>query len=268
MGTRIPKVQEMIKAFFNGKELCKDINPDEAVAYGAAVQAAIVSGAGTEEVQNMLLLDVAPLSLGIEMTGNMGEKLIERNSTIPTNKHKDFTTAEDYQEYVDIKVYEGERTMVRDNNFLGKFTLKGLPKTLRGVPKIRVTFNIDTNGILNVEAVDTKNNLKGQIQIENEKGRLSQREIEQMLSDAETYKQQDTLTRAEMVARESLKGYMNRLRKSMDEFDETKLSQRNRDSILNKFSDIDKWLNGAGEKSTKQECEEKQKEVEAAWNTI
>merc|ERR1711920_1068887 len=137
---------------FNGKQLCKDINPDEAVAFGAAVQAAIVSGCGSEDVQNMLLLDVAPLSLGIEMSGGMMEKLIERNSTIPTEKSKDFTTAEDYQQYVDISVYEGERTMVNDNNYLGKFTLKGLPKTLRGVPKIKVTFGIDSNGILLVQA--------------------------------------------------------------------------------------------------------------------
>merc|ERR1719486_1759347 len=168
--TRIPKVQSLISAFFNGKELCKSINPDEAVAYGAAVQAAIVSGSGTEEVSNMLLLDVAPLSLGLEMAGGMMQKLIERNSTIPTNKSQDFTTNEDYQDYVDITVYEGERAMCKDNNYLGKFTLKGIPKTLRGVAKIKVTFNIDSNGILTIEAVDQKNNLKGQIQIENEKG--------------------------------------------------------------------------------------------------
>merc|ERR1712217_909595 len=148
--TRIPKVQQLISEFFGGKELCKSINPDEAVAYGAAVQAAIVSGSGTEETANMLLLDVAPLSLGIEMAGGMMQKLIERNSTIPTNKSQDFTTTDDYQDYVDISVYEGERPMVKDNNFLGKFTLVGLPKTLRGVPKIRVTFNIDSNGILEV----------------------------------------------------------------------------------------------------------------------
>merc|ERR1740129_756992 len=135
--TRIPKVQQLVSAFFNGKTLCKTINPDEAVAYGAAVQAAIVSGSGTAEVQNMLLLDVAPLSLGIETNGGVMQKLIERNSTIPTNKHQDFTTAEDYQDYVDIGVYEGERTMVKDNNYLGKFTLSDIPKTLRGVPKIK-----------------------------------------------------------------------------------------------------------------------------------
>mmetsp|Transcript_144332 Transcript_144332/g.462358 ORF Transcript_144332/g.462358 Transcript_144332/m.462358 type:complete len:683 (+) Transcript_144332:117-2165(+) len=266
--TRIPKVQQLISEFFNGKALCKDINPDEAVAYGAAVQAAIVSGAGSEEVQNMLLLDVAPLSLGIEMSGGMMEKLIERNSTIPTNKSKDFTTADDYQEHVDINVYEGERTKVKDNNFLGKFTLKGLPKTLRGVPKIKVTFNIDSNGILTIEAVDQKHNVSGTIQIENEKGRLSQREIERMLADAETYKQQDGMARDEMVARESLKGYMARLRKALEDFDESKMSQKERGMIVVKLADVDKWLKNAGDKSTKQECEEKQREVECAWNVI
>merc|ERR1711920_55880 len=142
-------------------------------AYGAAVQAAIVSGQGTEEVENMLLLDVAPLSLGIEMAGGMMQKLIERNSTIPTNKSQDFTTAEDYQDYVDIQVYEGERAKVLDNNYLGKFTLKGLAKTLRGVPKIRVTFNIDSNGILEVTAEDMKTHNKTDIKITNEKGRLT-----------------------------------------------------------------------------------------------
>jgi len=266
--TRIPKVQQLISAFFNGKTLCKSINPDEAVAYGAAVQAAIVSGSGTEEVQNMLLLDVAPLSLGLEMTGGMMEKLIERNSTIPTNKSKDFTTAEDYQEYVDINVYEGERTMVKDNNFLGKFTLKGLPKTLRGVPKIRVSFNIDSNGILTIEAVDSKNDLRGKIEIENEKGRLSQREIERMLSDAETYKQSDGIAREEMVARESLRGYMVRLRKSMEDFDEAKLPTRDRERLIVKFEEVEKWLQTQGDKSTKHECEEMQQTVETAWNTI
>eukprot|EP00449_Zooxanthella_nutricula_P014457 CAMPEP_0198540996 /NCGR_PEP_ID=MMETSP1462-20131121/53508_1 /TAXON_ID=1333877 /ORGANISM="Brandtodinium nutriculum, Strain RCC3387" /LENGTH=689 /DNA_ID=CAMNT_0044271139 /DNA_START=59 /DNA_END=2128 /DNA_ORIENTATION=+ len=266
--TRIPKVQQLISDFFNGKSLCKDINPDEAVAYGAAVQAAIVSGAGTAEVQNMLLLDVAPLSLGLEMAGGMMEKLIERNSTIPTNKSKDFTTADDYQEYVDINVYEGERAMVKDNNYLGRFTLKGLPRTLRGVPKIKVTFNIDSNGILTIEAVDNKNHLSGSIQIENEKGRLSQREIERMLKDAETYKDQDSLARDEIVARESLKGYISRLRKSIDDFDESKMARKEREMILTKLHEATKWLETTGERSTKKECEDKQKEVESAWNII
>merc|ERR1711972_445853 len=139
----------MIQAYFNGKELCKSI----------------VSGNGGVDVENMLLLDVAPLSLGIETAGGMMQKLIDRNSTVPTEKSQDFTTFEDYQDYVDISVYEGERQLVKDNNFLGKFTLKGLPKTLAGVPKIQVTFNIDTNGILTVSAIDTKTKTKSDIEI-------------------------------------------------------------------------------------------------------
>jgi len=266
--TRIPKVQEMIKAFFNGKELCKDINPDEAVAYGAAVQAAIVSGTGTEEVQNMLLLDVAPLSLGIEMAGGMMQKLIERNSTIPTNKSQDFTTAEDYQDYVDIQVYEGERAKVKDNNYLGKFTLGNIPKTLRGVPKIKVTFNIDSNGILEVTAEDTKSHQKSQIQITNEKGRLSQSQIEAMLEEAEKYKDEDELARGEMVAKEALKVYMTRTRKALEDIEESKITKRDRERLETKLEEVDKWLEKGSAKAGKEDFEAKQKELESAMNAI
>jgi L1 cell adhesion molecule like protein len=266
--TRIPKVQELIKAFFNGKELCKDINPDEAVAYGAAVQAAIVSGTGTEEVENMLLLDVAPLSLGIEMSGGMMQKLIERNSTIPTNQSQDFTTAEDYQDHVDISVYEGERALVKDNNYLGKFVLKGLPKTLRGVPKIKVTFNVDSNGILEVTAEDMKTHRKGEITITNEKGRLSQWQIEKMLEEAERYKEEDDLTRGEMMAKEALKGYMARTRKAMEDIDQEKVLKRDRERLDKKLEEVDEWLDMASAKASKEDFEVKQKELESYMNTI
>jgi len=266
--TRIPKVQELIQAFFNGKELCKSINPDEAVAYGAAVQAAIVSGAGTEEVQNMLLLDVAPLSLGIEMAGGMMQKLIERNSTIPTNKSQDFTTAEDYQDHVDIQVYEGERAMVKDNNYLGKFTLQNLPKTLRGVPKIKVTFNVDSNGILEVSAEDTKTHQKGEIQITNEKGRLTQAQIEKMLVDADTYKEDDDLARGEMMAKEALRTYMARARKALGDIDESKIMKRDRERLEKKLEEVDEWLDKGAAKAGKEEFEGRQKELESAMNAI
>merc|ERR1711972_1007890 len=258
----------MIKAYFNGKQLCKDINPDEAVAYGAAVQAAIVSGTGSTQVQNMLLLDVAPLSLGLEMHGGVMQKLIERNSTIPTDKSQDFTTAEDYQEDVDIKVYEGERTFVKDNNYLGKFTMKGLPKTLRGVPKIKVTFKIDSEGILTVSAIDQKNNLESSIQIENEKGRLTQKEIERMLEEAEKYKHQDGLSREEAIARESFRGYLIRIRKSLDDFDDSRLPPRDRERIQKKVNEMNDWLSTKGDRASKEECEAKQKQMEVAWNTV
>jgi len=268
MGTRIPKVQQLIQQFFNGKELCKSINPDEAVAYGAAVQAAIVSGTGSEEVQNMLLLDVAPLSLGIEMAGGMMQKLIERNSTIPTNKSQDFTTAEDYQDFVEIKVYEGERAQVKDNNYLGMFVLRGIPKTLRGVPKIKVTFNIDTNGILEVTAEDMKTHGKADIQITNEKGRLTQSQIEKMLEEAEKFKDEDELTRGEMIARESLVAYMTRTKQALEDIDEAKISQKDRSRLEQKIEDVEEWLRKHGSRATGQESTDKQKELEAAMNTI
>merc|ERR1712217_20078 len=267
--TRIPKVQEMISAFFNGKALCKDINPDEAVAYGAAVQAAIVSGVGTEDVQNMLLLDVAPLSLGIEMAGGMMQKLIERNSTIPTNKSQDFTTAEDYQEYVDIQVYEGERAMVKDNNYLGKFTLKGIPPTLRGVPKIKVTFNIDSNGILEVTAEDMKTHSKSQIQITNEKGRLTQSQIEAMLEEAEKYKEEDELARSEIIAKEALRVYVDRVKQALEEIDEAKTIPQDRARLTKKLNEVRRWINSAdAAKAQKDDLELKQRELETAWNAI
>mmetsp|Transcript_85305 Transcript_85305/g.236365 ORF Transcript_85305/g.236365 Transcript_85305/m.236365 type:complete len:681 (+) Transcript_85305:232-2274(+) len=266
--TRIPKVQQLIQAFFNGKELCKDINPDEAVAYGAAVQAAIVSGAGTEEVQNMLLLDVAPLSLGIEMAGGMMQKLIERNSTIPTNKSQDFTTAEDYQDYVDIQVYEGERAMVKDNNYLGKFTLGNIPKTLRGVPKIKVTFNIDSNGILEVTAEDMKSHQKSQIHITNEKGRLTQTQIEAMLEEAEKYKDEDELARGEMIAKEALRVYMTRTRKALEDIDESKIMKRDRERLEAKLEEVQEWIEKRSAKAGKEDFEARQKELESAMNAI
>eukprot|EP00420_Gonyaulax_spinifera_P020040 CAMPEP_0197889576 /NCGR_PEP_ID=MMETSP1439-20131203/24413_1 /TAXON_ID=66791 /ORGANISM="Gonyaulax spinifera, Strain CCMP409" /LENGTH=685 /DNA_ID=CAMNT_0043509559 /DNA_START=75 /DNA_END=2132 /DNA_ORIENTATION=+ len=267
--TRIPKVQEMIKAFFNGKELCKDINPDEAVAYGAAVQAAIVSGTGSAEVQNMLLLDVAPLSLGIETAGGMMQKLIERNTTIPTNKSQDFTTTDDYQDYVDIQVYEGERAKVKDNNYLGKFNLGNLPRTLRGVPKIKVTFNIDSNGILEVSAEDMKSHSKSQIAITNEKGRLSQSQIEAMLEDAEKYKDEDELARGEMIAKEALLAYTSRTRQALEDIDESKTLPQDRARLTKRLNEVTRWIDSAdAAKAGKEDYELKQKELESAMNAI
>mmetsp|Transcript_109904 Transcript_109904/g.309982 ORF Transcript_109904/g.309982 Transcript_109904/m.309982 type:complete len:680 (-) Transcript_109904:125-2164(-) len=266
--TRIPRVQQMIQAYFNGKELCKNINPDEAVAFGAAVQAAIVSGSGTEGVQSMLLLDVAPLSLGIETAGGMMQKLIERNSTIPTNKSHDFTTTENYQTYVDIKVYEGERAMVKDNNYLGLFTLKDIPKTLRGVPKIRVTFNVDSNGILEVVAEDMKTHSKSQIQITNEKGRLTQSQIEKMLREADENKEVDDLARGEVLSREELKGYMARTRRALQDISVDKIASLDRERLESKLDEVDDWLSKHGDRSTKEECRQRLRELESAMNAI
>jgi heat shock protein 5 len=266
--TRIPKVQQLVKEYFAGKEPSRGINPDEAVAYGAAVQGGILSGAG-EELNDVVLLDVCPLSMGIETVGGVMTKIITRNTVVPTKKQQIFSTASDNQQTVTISVFEGERTMTKDNHVLGKFDISGIPAAPRGVPQIEVTFEIDVNGVLRVSAEEKGSNNKESITIKNDDNRLSPEDIERMIQEAEERKEEDEATKARVDAKNELEGLAYSMKNQVADKEKLggKLSEEDKEAVTTACDDTISWLD-SNQDAEAEALQEKKKELEEIIHPI